>query len=553
MYGDASHVTIPWSALSTKCRRALRSALGNTGLESEFALGFSIFDLRSISIQNLLDVRHIGLSTVEKLILEIQRALDTMRANPDAFYPKEVFWDIPVGAKLARKELHDRFGGVREGGISPVGTKSRNIMIFSHPKASAEHGYEPDVWLDDDTFLYCGEGPTGDQEMSRYNKSILQHAEADKVLRVFDGTRGEVTYRGAFALDTDTPWFFKPSIGLDGKPRKVIMFRMIRIDATVQDDDSQSDSENAFYWTCKNHKTGGNAQTLEETEFLATTHMQFGDNPNGECEIGILSPGENNFQELDNGELELRQRNREMLKLRTTGMSLKEIGDTYGLTRERVRQVLKKAGGPTRQDLKELRAAISADNLEAIKKASIELAIRNPKLTVAEAAHQLGISSSELTRALSKKELNNFAKPPRAITLKWTDEQIIQVLQEAATLEFPLTVAAYSKLIEEGFLKGPSAARICQRFKSWQVACDLAGVEAGRRTRPLDLSRWTNEDLIDAVITYLKLPHSTGSANDYEYWASGQDDVPSLGTLRNRLGTWNEVRNEALERLRNEQ
>ena len=45
--------------------------------------------------------------------------------------------------------------------------------------------------------------PGGDQAMVRYNKSILQHAEKDKVLRVFDGTRGEVTYRGAFELDRD--------------------------------------------------------------------------------------------------------------------------------------------------------------------------------------------------------------------------------------------------------------------------------------------------------------------------------------------------------------
>jgi hypothetical protein len=46
-------------------------------------------------------------------------------------------------------------------------------MIFSHLSANAKHGYEADVWLDDDTFLYCGEGQSGDQEIVRYNKLIL--------------------------------------------------------------------------------------------------------------------------------------------------------------------------------------------------------------------------------------------------------------------------------------------------------------------------------------------------------------------------------------------
>ena len=112
-------------------------------------------------------------------------------------------------------------------------------------------------------------------------------------------------------------------------------------------------------------------------------------------------------------------------------------------------------------------------------------------------------------------------------------------------------MAAYTKLLEDGYLKGPSAARISQRFRSWQAACDLAGVEAGKRTRPLDLSRWTEDDLYAAVIHYLRLPQSTGAATDYDSWASGQDDVPSMGTLRNRLGAWNQIRNDAIERMQN--
>lgn len=550
-YGDSIHVVIPWSALSHRNCRALRGAMEGKELEAGVELGFTISDIRHLTFRDILDVRSVGLGTVEKLVAEIQEAINNIHKNPDSYSSMEPIWDIPVGSSLLRKVLHDRFGGVREGGISPVNTKSRNIMIFTHPRANAEHGYEPDVWLDDDTFLYCGEGPSGDQEMVRYNKSILQHAEKDKVLRVFDGTRGEVTYRGAFELDREEPWFMKESIGLDGKPRKVIMFRMIRIDATAQLSHSEEEPEQSYRWNCRVHSTSGGALTIEEVEFLATAHMQYGKNSIDECEIQISTPGESDFEDMDEMEIALRNRNREMANLRTSGKTLEEIGEKYGVTRERVRQILAKIGGPTRQDVKVLRESIKSDKLEEIRLKALEIAKNVAGATLNDAAERLEVSSVELSRILSKQELNMFAKPLKSSVLKWSDEDIVKVLQEAATLEFPLTVNAYSKLLEEGFLKGPSAARISQRFRSWQAACDLAGVEAGKRTRPLDISRWTNDDLYEAVIQYLKLPQSTGAANDYDTWASGQDDIPSMGTLRNRLGPWNQVRNKAIERMNN--
>jgi DNA-binding CsgD family transcriptional regulator len=457
-------------------------------------------------------------------------------------------WDVPIGAKIARKEIHDRFGGVREGGISPVLEKSKNIMIFSHPRANAEHGYEQDIWLDEDTFLYCGEGPSGDQQMVRYNKSVLQHAEKDKVLRVFDGTRGEVVYKGAFELDSEDPWFYKDSIGFDGNPRKVIMFRMLRINPTLLSDLESQITELPFKWMCTTHISGGTSQTLAEIEFMATSHMGFRDNSTEVCEIQFLTP-DSFLEDLDEDEIVIDNRNREMVDLRTSGKSLGEIGEKFGLTRERVRQILSKTGAPSSQEVKALRESIRADKLQETRTLALEAASVHPNKTIDEIAGELQVSPIELRRILTPQEMNLFARPLRSSAQKWSDQEIIQTLREAATLEFPLTVKAYSKLLEDGFLKGPSAARISQRFRSWQAACDLAEVEAGTRTRPLDLSRWTDDDLYAAVILYLKLAESTGAAADYDSWASGQDDVPSMGTLRNRLGAWNQIRNTAIEMM----
>ena len=547
-YGDHVHSVIPWSVLSGRTLRALREVVENLKIDCGTDVGFSIYSLSQVTFQDLLHVRNIGGGTLKSLIAEIQSALDNLRSNPHIYNPRSALWDVPIGAKIARKEIHDRFGGVREGGISPVLEKSKNIMIFSHPRANAEHGYEADVWLDEDTFLYCGEGPSGDQQMVRYNKSVLQHSEKDKVLRVFDGTRGEVVYKGAFELDSEDPWFYKDSIGFDGNPRKVIMFRMLRSNPILLRDLESQASEAPYKWTCTIHSSGGSSQTLAEIEFMATSHMGFRNNSTEVCEIQFLTP-DSFLEDLDEDKIVIDNRNREMVDLRSSGKSLGEIGEKFGITRERVRQILLKTDAPSFQEVKALRESIRADKLEETKALAIKAASLHPNKTIDEIAEELQVSPLELRRIMTPQEINLFARPLRSSSQKWSDQEIIQILREAATLEFPLTVKAYSKLIEDGFLKGPSAARISQRFRSWQSACDLAEVEAGTRTRPLDLSRWTDDDLYAAVIHYLKLPESTGAATDYDSWASGQDDVPSMGTLRNRLGAWNQIRNTAIEMM----
>jgi hypothetical protein len=273
-YGDLAHSIIPWTALSGRNLRALQEVIKDLDIDCGTDTGFSIYSLSKVTFQDLRDVRNIGEGTIRSLVTEVQSAIDNLKVDPHIYSPLDSLWDIPVGAKIARKEIHDRFGGVREGGISPVFEKSKNIMIFSHPRANAEHGYEPDVWLDDDTFLYCGEGPSGDQQMVRYNRSVLQHAEKDKVLRVFDGTRGEVIYKGAFALDSEDPWFNKESIGFDGNRRKVIMFRMLRINPTLLSNSEEDESEAPYKWTCTTHFSTGISQTLAEIEFMASSIIQ---------------------------------------------------------------------------------------------------------------------------------------------------------------------------------------------------------------------------------------------------------------------------------------
>jgi len=142
-------------------------------------------------------------------------------SRPTGEQPVEGGWDIGIGEEIRRTDLHRRFGGGRQGGISPS-RKSANVLVFSDPEAENAHGFV-DRW-ENDLFLYCGEGQTGDQELVRGNAAILRHRRDKRSLRLFEGTGSVVRYAGRFEIDLDVPYVREKSEGADS--RRVIMFRL---------------------------------------------------------------------------------------------------------------------------------------------------------------------------------------------------------------------------------------------------------------------------------------------------------------------------------------
>lgn len=144
----------------------------------------------------------------------------------DVALPEE--WTLLRGQAILRARLHDRYSGIRQGGIAPS-RKTKNIFLFTDDSSNNEHGYERDYWVDDFTFLYCGDGQTGDQELSRRNLQVLNHLQDGRKLRLFSPVAGKVTYLGELSIDAGKPFELADGIGRDGKPRKVIMFRLHRV------------------------------------------------------------------------------------------------------------------------------------------------------------------------------------------------------------------------------------------------------------------------------------------------------------------------------------
>ncbi|MER6554599.1 restriction endonuclease [Streptomyces sp. NPDC001725] len=145
-----------------------------------------------------------------------------------------VKWQLKPGDQIERKALHSKFGGRTQGGIGPS-AKTPNVFVFTDPVAGEKHGYYDD-WMPDGRFHYSGEGQYGDQRMISGNASILNHQAEGRALRVFQGARGTVTYRGEFTVDQENPWYSADAPETnDGPLRKVIVFRLNPVDTAPQE------------------------------------------------------------------------------------------------------------------------------------------------------------------------------------------------------------------------------------------------------------------------------------------------------------------------------
>lgn len=127
------------------------------------------------------------------------------------------------GMQLRRKEVHARFGGRQQGGISPS-RESPVVMFFTDRVTGQRHGYY-DGWDDDGLFNYVGEGQHGDQQLVQGNKAILNHAKDGRSLEGFVAESPFVTYLGEFDL-VDHHFAEAHESGDTTTLRQVVVFRL---------------------------------------------------------------------------------------------------------------------------------------------------------------------------------------------------------------------------------------------------------------------------------------------------------------------------------------
>jgi hypothetical protein len=150
-------------------------------------------------------------------------------------------WSIPLGGISTRVELAKEYGGSPySGGITPA-NKSDNIFVFSDPEAGEEYGYVYDGLSPvDGAFYYTGHGPNGDHTLTDRNRSLHNHQEDGRSVRVFvadgyaPGTKTKKQrYLGEYRVDPTAPFRREPGRGKNGATRAVLVFRLLPVGEVV--------------------------------------------------------------------------------------------------------------------------------------------------------------------------------------------------------------------------------------------------------------------------------------------------------------------------------
>ena len=252
--------------------------------------------------------------------------------------------------------------------------------------------------------------------------------------------------------------------------------------------------------------------------------------------------------------VELSPRDLRIIQLRKEGYTLDKIGREVSLTRERIRQILKKLAPDI--IFEEIREKKEEEELEKFNNSNIEIHELIKRswhdyqyLKFDELAQIFGIPVWKLRRCLSKIQYVYLqVNEERKVARLWSDEECLKSLQSAATFAFPITVTKYRKLLETGDISGPTPALFFQRFGSWVHACERAGVEYGEAVREYNRI-WNDTELVMFVRRFMQQrKDGKWSLEKYEEWRRlPAVEGPSMALLRLRLGSWSEIRVLALE------
>jgi hypothetical protein len=286
------------------------------------------------------------------------------------------------------------------------------------------------------------------------------------------------------------------------------------------------------------------------------------------------------------------------------GLTLQEIGNSFGITRERARQLYKKSigaavtvslveqlsfGGLTHQEIAEQiqatergidRLLVSSNRQDILDRICLNDQEKQTEfsdelnrwveshlgITVQEVAAAFATSTEQVLGSLSHYSkmlmlqqeenedefflLTGEESHHKSANITFSRESIIKSIQAASKIENPLTSSTYAKLIDAKSIIGPSVPRILQIFGTWRRACEISEVYSVDPFRKTYEKNWTDNDVLEWVIKFIR---ATGRASysEYEQWAQINSGAPSGSTVRNYMGNdWISVRREALRRCR---
>lgn len=233
----------------------------------------------------------------------------------------------------------------------------------------------------------------------------------------------------------------------------------------------------------------------------------------------------------------------QMARRYALGETLQEIGNDYGVTRERTRQIINTETpwsttsiGAARRRAFEMQAA-------AERRAVLAWSEANFGAPIEQAVEQLKLDEELVRKHLGRHRIRHEPVEKKAPERRSLDDLLSDLRRfHAETGE--MSAAAYRRWAKEAGVPGHQTIAI--RFGSWNEAVARAGI---KHAPPIERERrYSDQDLWAAVLDGIRAGQFT--AKEFEEWLVTVEGAPSLATIRNRLPErWNELRDEALRIL----
>lgn len=239
----------------------------------------------------------------------------------------------------------------------------------------------------------------------------------------------------------------------------------------------------------------------------------------------------------------------EIARRRRSTESMASIAKDYGVSRERIRQILVAEYGTTWSDELSAEAATERENALASWRAEILDRIESGEPVTRDTV----VNECPTPVNTVEDVLGAYAWAvafPQKSHSRYTDTEIAKSMKRVwskAVKPAPLTREAYDSNRDPD--KDVSGARIAQRMP-WSAACEMAGVPSGsaRRETYSRLPENTAVEWVAAFLAWSVSHEGRGSAAEYDVWARSHGG-PSMGAVRAVTGAWNEARALAVPRV----
>lgn len=236
-----------------------------------------------------------------------------------------------------------------------------------------------------------------------------------------------------------------------------------------------------------------------------------------------------------------------------SGLTLEEIGKVYGITRERVRQILELRGVDRRtaQEVAYSARERFINEFGADVDALFESTRSIPEVEKYFAAKN--IPSVWIRDYLADRRHETVYRTTSS--KRWSEAELLKLLQKAANGRSSLSAKQYeawrAKEIERGG-DAPTHTAIGWRFESWRNALEKAGLSTSEPKREYK-RKWTADEALEIVATYVRECVEAGQRPvfaRYDKWAQQDKSARPCGAyVRYLTGmTWSQAIEQVYQR-----